>query len=232
MLADEIAADVNRGAYIARSAERAETGDLIKAAYRSDVHETEKLAEKEMSASVSKNTFSEIERSVGTDVTHSAESLAKSTINPRNMVEHTNNYVKLNSKNLQRILENRGLNQEQIKNLRSSFDGSVYARWGNEGETFIVTEGKENTASGLFVTKESAGTTATERINRLALPPSNTALFESKVQLANRQILLEGKVAPQPEWALIANDGIERSGGAWQVVTNGGIYNNAIRRLK
>lgn len=50
------------------------------------------------------------------------------------------------------------------------------------------------------------------------------------MELTRTQILLEGKVAPQREWALIANDGIPRTGGAWQVVTDGGKYSNAIRR--
>lgn len=62
------------------------------------------------------------------------------------------------------------------------------------------------------------------------LPPNNSALIESQVELARTQILLERKVAPQQEWAIIANDGIPRTGGAWQVVTDGGKYNDAIRR--
>jgi len=31
-------------------------------------------------------------------------------------------------------------------------------------------------------------------------------------------------------WKRTADDGIPRSGGAWQVVTDGGKYSNAIRR--
>lgn len=73
-----------------------------------------------------------------------------------------------------------------------------------------------------FVTRGSAGATPIERINNLALPPNNSATVESTVQLGKSQILLEGKVAGQPDWALIAEDGIERTGGGWQVITNGG----------
>lgn len=76
----------------------------------------------------------------------------------------------------------------------------------------------------------SAGATPAERINNLALPPNNTALVESQVKLTRSQILLEGKVAPQSEGALIADDGIPRTGGGWQVVTDGGKYTNAIDR--
>ena len=61
----------------------------------------------------------------------------------------------------------------------------------------------------------------------MALPPSNKALIESKARLTKDQILLEGKVAPQPEWAAEAGDGIPRIGG-WQIATNGGKWNGAV----
>ncbi|MDF2791096.1 MAG: hypothetical protein K0S80_4198 [Neobacillus sp.] len=141
----------------------------------------------------------------------------------------TDQYVKLSNKNLKRILEYRGLDSKTVGCFADSFDGGVYAKWGNEGESMVITESKLGDASGIFVTRESAGLTPAERINKLALPPNNTAVVERNVQLANDQLLLEGKVAAQPEWALIADDGIERDGGAWQVVTNGGRWNNAIK---
>ena len=108
--------------------------------------------------------------------------------------------------------------------------GPIYKREGFEGEAFTITESNAGEASGVFVTRESAGITHTERINNLALPPNNTAMAESTVQLTRSQILLEGKVAAQPDWAVIADDGIPRSGGGWQVVTDGGKYNGAIER--
>ena len=67
-------------------------------------------------------------------------------------------------------------------------------------------------------------------IIRLALPPNNTAAVESVVELTRSQLLLEGTVAPQTDWAIIADDGIPRTGGAWQVVTDGGKYTGAIKR--
>lgn len=63
----------------------------------------------------------------------------------------------------------------------------------------------------------------------MALPPNNTAVVERTVQLTRTQLLLEGKVAGQGEWALIANDGILRTGGWWQVITDGGKYTGAIK---
>ena len=143
---------------------------------------------------------------------------------------YTNKYTELSANDVKNILESRGLDTNQVENLINSFDGPIYSRIGYKGETFFVTESKQGSASGIFVTRESAGSTAADRINKLALPPNNTAAVETPVQLGKTQILLEGKVAPQPDWSLIANDGIERSGGAWQVVTDGGIYKNAIRR--
>ena len=94
----------------------------------------------------------------------------------------------------------------------------------SKGKTFTITESNAGEASGVFVTRESAGVTPTERINNLALPLNNTAMAESTVQLTRSQILFEGKVAAQPDWAVIAGDGISRSGGGWQVVTDGGKY--------
>ena len=111
-----------------------------------------------------------------------------------------------------------------------SFDGSIYQRIGYKGEIFTITESNLGDASGIFVTRGSAGVTPEERIDRLALPPNNTAKVESQVELNRTQVLLEGIVAGQPEWAKNAGDGIPRRGGAWQVVTDGGKYKNAIRR--
>jgi hypothetical protein len=123
----------------------------------------------------------------------------------------------------------RGLNPAQINELINSFDEPIYARTGYEGEILVVTESQSGSASGIFVTRESAGATPIERINNLALPPNNTATIESPIELAREQILLEGKVAPQPDWALIANDGIPCNGGQWQIVTDGGKYSGAER---
>ena len=139
-------------------------------------------------------------------------------------------YTELTQSEVKDILKERGLDEQAAQNLIDSFDGPIYKREGFEGEAFTITESNAGEASGVFVTRESAGITHTERINNLALPPNNTAMAESTVQLTRSQILLEGKVAAQPDWAVIADDGIPRSGGGWQVVTDGGKYNDAIER--
>ncbi|WP_298841476.1 hypothetical protein, partial [Clostridium sp.] len=118
------------------------------------------------------------------------------------------------------------------KSFNKSFDGTIYARRGAVGENLMATENSLKDASAVFVTKGSAGHTAIDRINNLALPPSNKALLESEVKLAKEQILLEGKVAPQPEWAVQAGDGIPRIGGGCQIVTNGGKWNGAVEWIK
>lgn len=66
----------------------------------------------------------------------------------------------------------------------------------------------------------------------MALPPSNKALIESQVKLARDQILLEGKVAPQPDWASQADYGMPRIGGGWQIVTNGGKWTGTVEWIE
>ena len=139
-------------------------------------------------------------------------------------------YIELTESEVREILTKRGLNEQSVQDLIDSFDGPIYKREGIAGETFTITESTPGEASGVFVTRGSAGATPTERIDVLALPPNNSATVESTVQLTRSQVLLEGKVAAQPEWALIADDGIQRNGGGWQVITDGGKYSNAIER--
>ena len=139
-------------------------------------------------------------------------------------------YTELSESEMRIILSDRGLDDTAVQDMIDSFDGPIYSREGNLGEVFTITEASAGNASGIFVTRGSAGATLAERINNLALPPNNTALVESQMQLTRSQILLEGKVAAQPEWALIADDGISRTGGGWQVVTDGGKYTGAIDR--
>ena len=138
-------------------------------------------------------------------------------------------YTKLSEVEVSQILSDRGLDNLAIRDMIDSFDGPIYARQGNPGEVFTITESSLGDASGVFVTRGSAGTTPADRINNLALPPNNTAVVERTVQLTRTQLLLEGKVAGQGEWALIANDGILRTGGGWQVITDGGKYTGAIK---
>lgn len=139
-------------------------------------------------------------------------------------------YTELTESEVRDILKERGLNDQSAQAPIDSFDGPIYKREGVAGETFTITESKVGDASGIFVTKESVGATPTKRIDNLALPPNNTAMIESIVKLTRSRILLEGKVAVQPDWAVIADDGIPRNGGGWQVVTDGGKYNGSIER--
>lgn len=146
-----------------------------------------------------------------------------------NLVE-PDKYTELSESEVRKILSNCKLNDTAVQDMIDSFDGPIYSREGSPGEVFTITEASFGDASGVFVTRGSAGATPAERINNLALPPNNTALVESQVQLTRSQILLEGKVASQGEWALIADDGIPRTGGGWQVVTDDGKYTGAINR--
>jgi RHS repeat-associated protein len=122
------------------------------------------------------------------------------------------------------LLKGRGLSKQQQHEVINSFDGQIYASHGRAGEQFVITESDAGAASGVFVTRCSAGATSAERRQKLALPPNNTAEFESPVALTRNQMLLEGKVAPQLQW------GPDKTGGGWQVVTAGGKYTGAVKR--
>jgi RHS repeat-associated protein len=130
--------------------------------------------------------------------------------------------VKNNS--VRKLLKTRGLSKKQQQEVVGSFDGQIYATNGHAGDNFIVTESSVGDASGVFVTRCSGGATPAERRKNLALPPNNTAVFESPVTLTRDQLLLEGEVAPQPNW------GPDKIGGGWQVVTAGGKYTGAVKR--
>ena len=106
----------------------------------------------------------------------------------------------LKNNSVRNLLKARGLSKTQQQEVVNSFDGQIYTSHGRVGEQFTITESAVGAASGVFVTRCSAGTTSSERRQKLALPPSNSAAVESPVALARNQMLLEGKVAPQPQW--------------------------------
>lgn len=112
-------------------------------------------------------------------------------------------YTKLSEVEVSQILSDRGLDNLAIRDMIDSFDGPIYARQGNPGEVFTITESSLGDASGVFVTRGSAGTTPADRINNLALPPNNTAVVERTVELTRTQLLLEGKVAGQVNGLLL-----------------------------
>lgn len=125
---------------------------------------------------------------------------------------------------LRRLLQERGLPSNVISEVRASFDGQVFARHGLPGDSLLITEAATGRASGIYATREAAGTTPDIRRQVLALPPRNSALVENPVLLARPQILLEGVVAPQPTFGPYA------TGGGWQVVTDGGFRTGALSR--
>ncbi len=132
--------------------------------------------------------------------------------------------IPITRNNARQLLRSRGLSKQQQHEITNSFDGQIYASQGRAGDRFVITESEPGRASGVFVTRSSAGATPAERISKLALPPSNTAEVENPVWLTRDQILLEGKVAPQLQW------GADKTGQGWQVVTAGGKYTGAIER--
>jgi RHS repeat-associated protein len=131
---------------------------------------------------------------------------------------------KVSRNSARNLLKSRGLTKQQQRNTVESFDGQIYASRGKAGDQFVVTESVAGEASGVYVTRGSAGATPAERRANLALPPGNTAAVESPIQLTRDQVLLEGKVAAQPQW------GNDKTGGGWQVVTAGGKYTGATER--
>jgi RHS repeat-associated protein len=143
-------------------------------------------------------------------------------IDPLGLTTCTGIPIKNNS--ARSLLKARGLSKQQQHEVVKSFDGQIYASQGRAGEQFVITESDSGAASGVFVTRCSAGTTPAERRQKLALPPSNSAEFENAVTLTRNQMLLEGKVAPQLQW------GSDKTGGGWQVVTAGGKYTGAVKR--
>ena len=96
--------------------------------------------------------------------------------------------AKLSSKNFDKLMQQRGLSDDAIKDLKkSSVQGtSMEARHAKAGEKFVTTHGMES-SSGVFVSEKSLGKTPSERIDKGALPHSNTAEYETTVELLEMQ---------------------------------------------
>lgn len=96
----------------------------------------------------------------------------------------TNERSKLSSKNFKKLMQQRGLKKEDIKTLQeSSTRGkSLSVRHAKAGEKVVITHGTQS-ASGVFVSEQSLGSTPKERIDRGSLPVSNSAKYETKAQL-------------------------------------------------
>lgn len=138
--------------------------------------------------------------------------------------------AKLSSKNFDKLMKQRGLSKKDSAALKASFDRSqpMQVRHAQKGEQFTVTHGTQN-ASGVFVSKNSLGKTPEKRINKGALPQSNSAKYETKVTLDKNQNLVYGKIAPQPDFQKKDSKQTPRKGGGTQVITDGGYKNGAIR---
>lgn len=141
----------------------------------------------------------------------------------------TNKPSKLSSKNFEKLMKTRGLSKQESENLKSSMSKKTFmqVRHAKAGEKFLTTHGTEN-SSGIFVSKNSLGKSANERINKGALPHSNTADYETKVVLAKDQNLVYGKIAPQSKFSKMDPKQLSRSGGGEQVITDGGYKSGAI----
>ena len=141
----------------------------------------------------------------------------------------TRERTQINSKNLDKLLEQRGLSPEERKIVKESMDpeAKMYARHAKAGEKYVTTHG-QNRPSGIYVSEKSLGKTAGERIDKGALPHTNTAEFETKVELTKDQTVVEGKIAPQSKFSKMDPAQRPRSGGGLQVVTDGGYRSGAI----
>lgn len=142
----------------------------------------------------------------------------------------TDRKVKLNSQNFDKLMKQRGLSKQARTELKSSnLQGTkLQVRHAKTGEQFVTTHGTER-SSGVFVSERSLGSTPGERINKGALPHSNTAEFETKVELARDQNIVYGKIAPQSKFSKMDPKQQPRNGGGEQVITDGGYNAGAVR---
>lgn len=142
----------------------------------------------------------------------------------------TDRKVKLNSQNFDKLMKQRGLSKQARTELKNSnLQGAkLKVRHAKAGEQFVTTHGTER-SSGVFVSERSLGSTPGERINKGALPHSNTAEFETKVELARDQNIVYGKIAPQSKFSKMDPKQQPRNGGGEQVITDGGYNSGAVR---
>lgn len=142
----------------------------------------------------------------------------------------TDQKVKLNAQNFDKLMKQRGLSKQARTDLKNSNlqGGKLQVRHAKAGDQFVTTHGTER-SSGVFVSEKSFGSTPGERINKGALPHSNTAEFETKVELARDQNVIYGKIAPQSKFSKMDPKQQPRNGGGEQVITDGGYDSGAVR---
>jgi hypothetical protein len=137
--------------------------------------------------------------------------------------------AKLSSKNFDKLMAERGLSKEDAASLKASNQPgtSMEVRHAKAGEKFVTTHGTER-SSGVFVSEKSLGNTPGERIDKGALPHSNSAEYETTVELSRDQNIVYGKIAPQSKFSKMDPAQAPRSGGAEQVITDGGYTTDAV----
>lgn len=137
--------------------------------------------------------------------------------------------AKLSSKNFDKLMTERGLSKEDAASLKASNQSgtSMEVRHAKAGEKFVTTHGTER-SSGVFVSEKSLGNTPGERIDKGALPHSNSAEYEITVELSKDQNLVYGTIAPQSKFSKMDPVQAPRSGGAEQVITDGGYNTGAV----
>ena len=141
----------------------------------------------------------------------------------------TDQSAKLNNAGFNKLMDSRGISHEARSDLKNSFSSNsrMEVRHAHAGERFVTTHGIER-SSGVFVSKGSLGSTPADRINNGALPHTNTAEFETTVELGRNQDLIIGEIAPQSKFSMMDPEQQPRDGGAIQVVTDGGYQNGAV----
>lgn len=141
----------------------------------------------------------------------------------------TDERTKLSSKNFDKLMAKRGLSKDDAANLKASNQQgtSMEVRHAKAGEKFVTTHGMER-SSGVFVSEKSLGDTPSERIDKGALPHSNSAQYETTVELSRDQNIVYGKIAPQSKFSKMDPTQAPRSGGAQQVITDGGYNTGAV----
>lgn len=144
----------------------------------------------------------------------------------------TDQRSKLSSKNFNKLMQQRGLKKEDIKMLQeSSTKGkSLSVRHAKAGEKVVITHGTQS-ASGVFVSEKSLGSTPQKRIDRGSLPVSNSAKYETKAQLDRDQNVIYGEIAPQRKFQKMDAKALPRNGGGEQVITDGGYRTGAVRNV-
>lgn len=144
----------------------------------------------------------------------------------------TSQSSKINGKGFRRLLSGRGVDATGTKNAWDSFQHSrstpVTTRHAKKGERFLLATNRKHgrKATGNYVSKQSLGKTPDARIDKGALPTTNSATVEKRIKLGKDQNVVEGTIAPQNGWKDKKNR--FRRGGGKQALTDGGYRTGAV----